>query len=84
MNTQKLKQLIYSQIKDSTKTVYLKLLLTGDHKICYSNKQMVELLGVTKQTVIAALNELEAANLITRELHYTANGYILGRTITLK
>lgn len=84
MTTQKLKKLVYTSIKDSTKTVYLKLLLTGDPKICYSNKQMVELLGVTKQTVIAALNELEAANLITRELHYNVNGYILGRTVTLK
>lgn len=84
MNIQKLKQIVNADIKDSTKTVYLKLLLTGDPKICYSNKQMVELLGVTKQTVIAALNELEEAKFITRELHYSENNYILGRTITLK
>jgi DNA-binding MarR family transcriptional regulator len=85
MNTQKLKQLVNSNIKDSSKLVYVKLSLTGDTKFCHSNKDFSEFLGITKMTVISALDELEQSGWITRETHYRANGKsILGRTINLK
>jgi DNA-binding MarR family transcriptional regulator len=85
MNTQKLKQLVNADIKDSSKLVYVKLSLTGDTKFCHSNKDFSQFLGITKMTVISALDELEQSGWITRETHYRAGGNsIMGRTVTLK
>jgi DNA-binding MarR family transcriptional regulator len=85
MNSQKLKQIANADIKDSSKIMYIKLALLGDTKVSYSNKQLVDVIGMTILTIKKALTELEDAGLITRQTHYSStNKSIIGRTINLK